>query len=171
MSQEERFGTRPQEYSTWHRVRSIARFVGLEAAQRLKMIDQDVTLYLEFDGPSREPLALMEVALDVGQKDKPASTTAKLAARSNLPAFTVLYRLSTNPNPADKRQFDIAGFRVRRIWPAPEHGWRALTPAEWAQGLCQIRSWSAARLQIQAANDPQWEPIQKQWELPLEARG
>lgn len=165
MSQEERFGTRGLEYSAWHRVRSIARYVGLEAAQSLTMIDQDVTLYLELDSSTREPLALVEVATDVGQRDKPASTTAKLAARCNLPAYCVLLRLSSCANPADKRQLDIDSFRVRRIWPAPEHQWRTLTPAEWAQGLLQIRSWSATRLEIAAANDPEWEPVPKQHEL------
>lgn len=165
MSQEERHGERDLSYSAWHRVRSIARFVGPEKAQSLKMVDQDVTLYLELDSTTREPLALVEVAIDVGQNAKPASTMARLAARCNLPAYVALYKLSGQPNPADRRQFDIERFRVRRVWPAPEHQWRSLTPEEWANGLLQIRSWSAARLDIEAANDPQWEPPQQQIEL------
>jgi hypothetical protein len=140
MSQEERYGSRDLSYSAWHRVRSICRYVGLEAAQSLTMIDQDVTLFLEVESATREPLALIEVAIDVGQSRKPASSTARLAARSGLPAFCVLYRHCSQPNPADKREADIDRFRVRRIWPFPEHEWRELTPVEWAQGLLQIRT-------------------------------
>jgi len=165
MSQEERYGERDLSYSAWHRVRSIARFVGLERAQALKMVDQDAVLYLELDGATKEPLALIEVAIDVGQQSKPATTMARLAAKANLPAFTALYSLAKSANPADKRQLDIQRFRVRRVWPAPEHEWRELTPQEWAQGLLQIRSWSAARLDVQAANDALWEPAQNQMEL------
>lgn len=163
MSQEERWGERDLSYSAWHRVRSIARFVGLEAAQSLKMVDQDVTLYLELDSNTREPLALIEVAIDVGQGEKPASSMARLAARSNLPAFVVLYRKANGVNPADRGQFDIDRFRVRRVWPQPEHIWRTLTPAEWAAALLQIRSWSAAKML--AANDSAWEPVPKQANL------
>ena len=164
MSQEARWGQRDLSYSAWHRVRSIARFVGLEAAQSLKMVDQDVTLYLELDGPTREPLALIEVALDTGQGEKPASSMARLAARAGLPAFVVLYKKASNINPADRGQFDIAQFRVRRVWPSPEHVWRTLSPEEWAQALLRIRSWSAARLDA-AANDSLWEPVPKQANL------
>lgn len=167
MSQEERYGERDLSYSAWHRVRSIARFVGPEKAQSLKMVDQDVTLYLELDSLTREPLALVEVAVDVGQREKPVSSMARLAAKCGLPAYVALYKVSRSPNPADRRQRDIDGFRVRRVWPAPEHEWRSLTPTQWANGLLQIRSWSAARLDIEAANDPEWETPQRQMELLL----
>lgn len=90
---------------------------------------------------------------------------ARLAARCDLPAFVVLYKVASRPNPADQRQFDIERFRVKRIWPTPEHVWRTLTPADWAEGLLQIRSWSAAKLEIEAANDRIWEPIPTQKEL------
>jgi hypothetical protein len=156
LSQEERYGQRDLSYSAWHRVRSIARYVGFEAAQGLKMIDQDVTLYLELDGLCRSPLALIETAQDVGQENKPASATARLASLCGLPAFAVLYKPAQCPNPADPREFDIEAFRVRRIWPSPEHEWRTLTPEQWAKGLMQIRRWSAARIDV-AANDAEWE--------------
>lgn len=163
MSQEERYGMRDLTYSAWHRVRSVSRFVGLEAAQGLKMVDQDVTLYLELESDTREPLCLVEVAIDVGQGEKPASSMARLAARANLPAFVVLYKIARSPNPADGRQFDIESFRIKRIWPAPENTWRVLSPEQWAKALLQIRSWSAAR--VEPANDALWEPIPRQVEL------
>lgn len=151
--QEERFNTRPSAYSAWHRRLSTRRFVGLEKAQLLSMIDLDGALYCEFDGKSSEPLALIETALDFGQERKVATVTRRLAQRAALPAYTVLYSPSRNANPGDPSQFDIERFRVRRLWPSPERQWRTLDPAAWAKALIQIREWSSSRLDQQAAND------------------
>lgn len=164
MSQEERYGTRCNAYSAWHRARSIARYVGLERAQTLSMLDLDVITFLEVARGSREPLALIEVAKDCGQAEKPASSVARLAERAGLPAFTVLYRCAGRPNPADPTTEDIDSVRVKRLWPSPEHGWRQLSPAAWAKALIRIREWSAARVQA-AANDELWEPIPTQVDL------
>jgi hypothetical protein len=155
--QEEQFPLRDRAYSAWHRRLSTRRFIGIERATRLSMIDLDAALYVEFDDQSREPLALIETARDVGQGHKVATVTAKLARRARLPAYTLLYQLANQPNPADTRYPDIRGFRVRRIWPLPEPGWRTLTPQQWANALLEIRDWSADRLDVQAANDPSWE--------------
>lgn len=160
---EERDGFRDQSYSAWHRTRSIARYVGIERAQTLSMVDQDATLFCELDSRTREPLALIEVAMDVGQREKSASSMGRLAARATLPAYVVLYSKASSLNPADRNAFDIDGFRVMRVWPAPEATWRSLTPAEWASALVSIRSWSAAR--VDAANDSQWEPVPQQANL------
>src|SRR5712691_7246006 len=151
--QEERFGTRDRIYSAWHRRLSTRRFVGLEKAQLLSMIDLDGALYCEFDTGTSEPLALIETALDRGQKRKVATVTRRLAQRARLPAYAVLYRIAATANPADPSQFDIDAFRVRRLWPVPERDWRTVTPAEWARALVQIREWSAHRLDAEAAND------------------
>jgi hypothetical protein len=43
--QEERFGNRDRTYSAWHRRSSVRRFVGIEKAQLLAMIDLDGALY------------------------------------------------------------------------------------------------------------------------------
>ena len=75
----------------------------------------------------------------MGQPVKPCTVTARLAQRSGLPAYVVLYRTSDLPNPADERQPDIQSFRVRRIWPHPEPAWRVLSPRSWAEALLQIR--------------------------------
>lgn len=157
--QEERYGDRDLAYSAWHRRLSTRRFIGIERATRLSMIDLDGALYVEFDDCTREPLALVETARDEGQVTKVATVTARLAQRAGLPAYAVLYRVSDTPNPADRRWPDIAGFRVRRVWPQPEPAWRELSPAEWARALLQIREWAAARLDIEAANDPNWSPL------------
>ena len=154
--QEERFSSRPSAYSAWHRRLSTRRFVGIEKAQLLSMIDLDGALYCEFDGPPAEPLALIETALDRGQSRKAATVTRRLAQRARLPAYVVLYRLSSSPNPADSSQFDIDQFRVRRLWPYPEGAWRILNPREWARALVQIREWAALRLDSAAANDAEY---------------
>lgn len=152
--QEEQHGTRDRAYSAWHRRLSTRRFVGIEHAQRLAMIDLDAALYIEFDGARREPLALIETARDVGQAWKASSVTVALARRAKLPAYLLLYRPAEQPNPADRRYADIAQFRIRRLHPHPEKQWRTLTPSEWARALLQIRSWATRRLDVEAANDP-----------------
>src|SRR5258706_16477069 len=97
--QEERFGSRDRTYSAWHRRLSTRRFVGIERAQLLSMIDLDGALYVEFDGRTSEPLALIETAIDLGQSRKVASVTRRLAQRASVPAYVVLYRLSRASNP------------------------------------------------------------------------
>lgn len=154
--QEERYGTRDRAYSAWHRRNSTRRFVGLEQAQLLSLTDIDVMLFCEYDGPSREPLALVETARDVGQTEKVASVTKNLAKRAHIPAYVVLYQLSAKRNPADASQPDIERFRVKRLWPKPERKWRTLSPSEWADGLLRIRQWATRRLDA-AANDPDYD--------------
>jgi hypothetical protein len=155
--QEERYGTRDRTYSAWHRRNSTRRFVGMERAQLLAMIDLDGALYCEFDGETSEPLALIETALDKGQDRKAATVTRRLAARARLPAYTVLYAPARYRNPADPSQYDIERFRVRRLWPSPERAWRTLNPLEWAEALLQIRAWAAQREDAIAANDPDYD--------------
>ncbi len=155
--QEEKYGTRDRTYSAWHRRLSVRRFVGIERAQLLSMIDLDGTLWIEYDNETREPLALIETARDVGQARKSAGVTQRLAQRAGVPAYTVLYHVAPMRNPADATAADIDRFRVKRIWPKPEAAWRTLSPGEWAHGLVRIRQWSSARLDQEAANDPQFD--------------
>jgi hypothetical protein len=144
--QEEKYGTRDRTYSAWHRRFSTRRFIGIEQAQLLAMIDLDMSLYVEYDDSSKEPLVLCETARDVGQYIKPATVTKKLARRSGLRAYVLLYTLSQEHNPADSGCFDISKFRVRRIWPEPETVWKEFTPDEWAKELIKIRAYCAHQL-------------------------
>ena len=66
LMQEEIFGTRDRAYSAWHTRGSTRRFIGIDSAQLLAMIDLDAALYVEYDNGTKEPLALIETALDVG---------------------------------------------------------------------------------------------------------
>lgn len=148
MSQEERFGTRDRSYSAWHRRKSIGRYVGIERAQTLAMIDLDASLYVEYDDGSKEPLALIETAADVGQEWKPSTVTKKLAQRCVpvLPAYVLLYKRSATPNPADPNFGDIESFRVRRIHPREQFAFVTLSAKEWAEKLVVLRNFSAAKI-------------------------
>lgn len=156
--QEEKYGfLRSRVYSAWHRRHSARRFVGIEAAQRLCMVDIDASLWVEVDDHTKEPLALIETSCDVGQAWKAAGVTKRLAQRAGVPAYVVLYRCSAESNPASPGVPDIASFRVKRLWPKPEHNWRHFTPTEYAKGLLRIREWACKRLDREAANDANYE--------------
>ena len=146
MSQEERFGTRDRSYSAWHRRHSTRRYIGIEKAQLLAMIDLDASLFVEYDDGTKEPLALIETALDTGQSFKTATVTKKLAEKANLPCFVVLYTLADDQNPADREWKDIKMFRVKRLHPNAEHQWREVSPEKWAKTLLSMREWQAKRL-------------------------
>jgi hypothetical protein len=154
--QEERFGVRDLVYQSWHRRKSLARYIGIEKAALASMIDVDCILMCEIDASTSEPLALIETALDRGQARKGATATKRLAQRAGIPAYTVLFSTSRRRNPADPRAQDILRFRVKRLWPNPEREWRCLTPPEWAAALIRIRAWAACRVDREAANDAQY---------------
>lgn len=144
--QEERYIDRRRDYSAWHRRASTSRYVGIENAQLLSMVDLDASIYVEYDDGDKEPLALIETAQDVGQAFKSATVTLNLAKRAGIPCYVVLYTLSDEPNPADKTWKDISCFRVRRLYPERENEWRTLTPQEWSEALLAIRKWSADKI-------------------------
>jgi len=149
----ERYLTRDRSYGAWHRVGSIQRFIKPEQAYTLTMADLDSVMFAEYNHASKIPLCLVEVAVDVGQ-EKPTGLIASLAQRADIPAYVALYSHSSLPNPADTNWPDIAGFRVKRVWPIPERVWRSLSPEEWASALVQIRSWQLRKcLRQEAAND------------------
>ena len=146
MSQEERFGQRELVYSAWHRRNSTRRYIGIEKAQLLAMIDMDASVYIEYDDGTKDPIALIETARDIGQSHKAATVTLKLAKRANLPCFVVLYTPATTQNPADPTWRDIASFRVKRLHPEEERAWRILTPRQWAECLLSMRQWKAQQV-------------------------
>lgn len=65
------------------------------------------------------PLALVEVAQDIGQ-EKPTGVIRELAKTANLPTFVALCTLAKQANPVNPAWHDIDGFRVKRVWPKPE---------------------------------------------------
>jgi hypothetical protein len=156
MSQEDRSGKRDRTYSAWHRRLSTRRFVGIEHAQLLAMIDLDAVLYVEYDDGSKDPLVLIETARDVGQSYKTATVTTNFAKRTFpvVPAYVLLYTVADQPNPAASDCFDIVSFRAKRLWPDPEKSWTTYTPAAWARLLLGLRQRSAQALDEDAATPP-----------------
>ena len=149
MAQEEIFNTRDRTYSAWHRRLSTGRYIGIERAQLLAMIDLDASIYVEYDDGTKEPLALIETAKDKGQPYKTATVTTKLAQRANLPCFVLLYKPDDKPNPYDSQWPDILSFRAKRLWPKPEKEWRYFEPKGWAENLLRLREWQAEKLDNQ----------------------
>jgi len=103
------------------------------------MIDLDASLYIEYDNGTKEPLALIETAVDVGQDIKPATVTKRLAARAGLPAFTVLYTLAATRLEADPSWYDISGFRVKQLVPHESKAWQSFSPQAWREFLYGLR--------------------------------
>jgi hypothetical protein len=149
----ELYTTRDRAYGIWHRAPSIARFLDRHEAESLTMVDVDSVLFTEYDHFGKLPLALVEVARDIGQ-DKPAGVLRSLAQLANVPAYVALYTPAPEANPTNPNWSDIESFRIQRLWPRPETRWRVLTPSQWAQALVQIRGWQMRRFEVQqAAND------------------
>ena len=98
MSRYERYGTRDLTFSQWHRTLSY----------RCTAIDLD---FLEYCQQCRAPLALIELARDVGQANKPTVVLARLAEKSDVPAYLILYALDPNA------PHGIGDCRIRRVHP------------------------------------------------------
>lgn len=134
----ERTHRRDLSYSAWHRPPSVARYLDRRQADDLAMIDVDC---VEYDRATGQPLALIELARDIGQRSKCASVTARLAELAGLPAVTALYRLSDEENPAAPGYPDIESVRYRLVAPRRlrQTEWTRCTPDEWCRRLAALR--------------------------------
>lgn len=118
MSRWERFGTRDLTYSKWHREQ-------LEDA--ITYIDIDAAEYCQ---RCRRPLALIELARDVGQSHKTVTVIRNLARLAGIAAYLVLYKLDGNG--------EIERFRVTTI--EPRRGAESvMAPADFANLLRALR--------------------------------
>jgi hypothetical protein len=70
----ERYLIRDRAYGVWHREKSISRFLDHRQARTLTMADLDSVLFVEYGHSGKLPLALVEVAMDIGQ-EKPTGVT------------------------------------------------------------------------------------------------
>lgn len=156
MTQEERYGTRDMTYSAWHRRRSTHRYVGIENAQLLAMIDVDCALYVEYDEDTKAPLAVIETARDVGQH-KTATVVRNLARLASIEGWLVLYTPSESEmNPANNKCPDIESFRVQALAPVRWSEMKNMTPKQWAQELVAIRT------RASESHDRKWDEQWKQ---------
>ncbi|KUZ59768.1 hypothetical protein WI38_22275 [Burkholderia ubonensis] len=152
----ELYEVRDRAYGAWHRAPSIRRYLRADLAESLSMVDLDSVLFTEYDNTGKIPLALVEVARDIGQ-EKPAGVMQQLARLADVPAYIALYTPAAAANPCNPNWSDIESFRVKRMWPRPEPGWRVLTPAQWARALVRIRGWQMRRFEVrEAANDDRY---------------
>jgi hypothetical protein len=118
---------------------STKRFVGVEKAKLLSMIDLDTALWIEYDDGTKAPIALVETAQDRGQSIKPTTVLRHLAERARIAAYVVLYTISERDNPSSPQYRDVERFRVRRVWPNAEEHFMSYSPQQWAERLLQIR--------------------------------
>jgi len=95
MSRWERYGTRDITFSGWHRT----------LPDYCTAIDID---FLEYCQKCRNPLALIEIAQDVGQSHKPTRIMEELAKKADIEAYLILYK---------KAESGIGDCRIARIWP------------------------------------------------------
>ena len=97
---EEIYGERDLCFSGWHRY---------QLHNNLDYIDLDC---IEYCHRCNTPVALIELAQDVGQQDKPVTVTRKLAEIADVPSYLVFYK-----GAGEKRQAQVSSIRIRMIHP------------------------------------------------------
>lgn len=125
MSETERFNTRDLTYSTWHRTKSLSRYVGQRAAYECSTIDIDWCEYCRRCG---DPLALIE--MKQGTRPKDAKVMTRLAARANVAAYSMSYETDDHG--------EISLFHLRHLTP-PDTRTFTFTASEWAMWLVGLR--------------------------------
>lgn len=105
-------GERDLTFSRWHR--SLPN-------DALTFIDLD---YCGYCNECREPLFLMELTEDHGQK-KATAVTRNAAKKMNVPAFLVMYTKSV-PGPG------IDSANVKQVWPISTKLWNFTPDALWS---------------------------------------
>lgn len=120
MSREERYGERDLTYSGWHRTIE-------DEHEPLDYIDLDA---VEYCHECKKPLALIELAQDIGQQHKTTTVTRNLAKLASLSAYLVFYRTGL--------EGQIQNFRVKMV--SPQWGEEEnMTPNEYAAFLFSLR--------------------------------
>jgi len=139
VSDKERYGFRDAAYSEWHRTVSIKRFVPVQQARGLGQIDVDSTIWIEYERGNREPIAVIETAVDVGQANKCADVITAYARKADIVGMVVLYKLAKQGNPANPSVPDVERFRVKVTHPDPWSSWLEMTPRRYATMLMRMR--------------------------------
>ena len=118
----EKYGERDLCFSGWHRY---------HLNENLDYIDLDC---IEYCHRCKLPLALIELAQDVGQSNKPTSVTRNLAQMAGIPAYLVFY----NGNGEKREGAQVCGLRVRRVYPTKSNE-LTLTPEQYELFLILLR--------------------------------
>jgi hypothetical protein len=149
--QKEMYGTRDLSFSAWHRRDSIKRFIDYKDAEKLSMIDLDSACFIEWEDNFKEPIAIIEAAIDHGQY-KHARIIQRLAEKADIYGLLLLYKLSNERNPVDKTVFDIMRFKVKVLYPKESDGFAIFTPKQWAESLVEMRKYALSQIHNQIAN-------------------
>lgn len=142
---EEQYGNRDGEllYSRWHRPASMRRFVGVDVADAMSMINIDhiyrCDRWASYCGHCRRTQLIVESALDFGQSDKVARVTARLASDLRIPAVALVALITPT---ADGQ--DIERFRVKQVAPLGAiherlRGWQEFSPQKYVDLLVWFR--------------------------------
>lgn len=119
---ERRFDKHDFSFSDWHRY---------QLHEMLAVIDLDC---VEYCYRCNTPLALIELARDIGQPNKSTTVTRKLAQMAKVPAYLVFY----TSNHQSKRAAAMLKLRVQGISPpTPEV---ELSPLQYELFLISLRS-------------------------------
>ena len=124
----ERTGTRDLSYSRWHRT--------LPPHFCFQDIDG-----LEYCGRCNEPILIVSLATDHGQRHKETVREYKLAKRAGIVAVHLFVQLGTQIEDATYQGavYEVTGFRRR--WLYPDRGELGhITPAQWETEIQQIRN-------------------------------
>src|SRR5690606_23866370 len=131
-SLEERTGTRDLTYSRWHRPKSIRRYLSVEQAAKLTVIDID---WCEACWRCAAPLALIETQRST-KGPKNARIMTELAKLAQLPAFSVGYHVGEVGG-----EEDCIAFYVTQLWPyADARRVVTMTAQQYAEWLWSLRS-------------------------------
>lgn len=150
--QKEMYGTRDLSFSAWHRRDSIKRFIDYKDAEKLSMIDLDSACFIEWEDNFKEPIAIVEAAIDHGQY-KHARIIQRLAEKADIYGLLLLYQLSNERNPVDKTVFDILRFKIKVLYPKQNRDdFVTFTPKEWAESLVAMREYALKQIYKQVAS-------------------
>jgi len=119
---EERYNTRDLCFSNWHRY---------QLNEFLKATDLD---FVEWCHRCYSPLALIEIAKDVGQKSKFTTALRRLAAMSGLPLYLVFYI----GNGKEMREARVLNLRMSKKYPGKSEEVE-LTPNQYELFLVLLR--------------------------------
>ena len=114
----ERSGKRDLSYSIWHRK---------TGGRHLYSIDIDA---VEYCLRCKEPLALIELAVDIGQEHKSTVVMTNLAKKAGVPAYLVFYTKDASDS--------IQSFRVSQRYPRKTEE-KQMTTFEYQMFLCSLR--------------------------------
>jgi len=129
MTLQERHGTRDLSYSKWHRPPNLPADISF--------LDID---WVEYCDKCKTPLAICELAQDIGQEHKPTTITRKLAEMAGIPAWLIFYKKAEDKfclECGEAHLSDIISFRVKQVYPLLTEVVE-ISPDKWKERLIRL---------------------------------